>query len=240
MYNTDFTRRYGLWISSQKKFNLTRLSPLLQAKELTAAMPKVEVFYDCSSPWAYLGFVRMHRLAAKMGFDIIWRPVLVGGVFNEVNQVIYTARENMFDNERKSSHFFKDLQNWADYAGIVIKWPQWHPGKSVKCMRGAFVAEDHNLLVEYSLKMFEAYWQHNEEVDDAATLTRVCNELGINPGEFFDKIADPVYKAKLKTNTDEVIARGGYGVPSIFINDTDMYFGNDRMPLVEKALEKLA
>jgi len=203
-------------------------------------MPKVEVFYDCSSPWTYLGFVNMQRLSVKMEFDIIWRPLLVGGVFNEVNRVIYTARENMFDNERKSAHFFKDLQNWADYVDIVIKWPKWHPGKSVKCMRGCFAAEDRGLLVEYSLKMFEAYWEHSEQVDSPETLSRVCNELAIDPDEFFTKINNAVYKNKLKKNTDELIARGGYGSPSIFINDTDMYFGNDRMPLVEQALEKLA
>lgn len=202
-------------------------------------MPKVEVFFDCSSPWTYLGFVTIQRMSEKMGFAIIWRPLLVGGVFNEVNQVIYSARENMFGNERKSSHFFKDLQDWADYVGIVIKWPEWHPGKSVKCMRGCFAAEDHGLLVAYSIKMFEAYWQHSDEVDDPATLSRVCNELGIDPEEFFTKINNPSYKDKLKKNTDELIARGGYGSPTIFINDTDMYFGNDRMPLVEKALAKL-
>ena len=202
-------------------------------------MPKVEVFFDCSSPWAYLGFVRTHRLSVEMGFDITWRPVLVGGIFNEVNQVIYSARDKMFDNERKSSHFFKDLNNWADYVGINIKWPHWHPGRSVKCMRGAFAAEDHGLLFEYSLKMFEAYWQHNEEVDNSVTLIRVCKELGLNSEEFLDKIADPKYKAKLKNNTDEVITRGGYGVPSIFVNDSDMYFGNDRIPLLENTLKNL-
>ena len=46
-------------------------------------------------------------------------------------------------------------------------------------------------------------------------------------------------KARLRRNTDEVIERGGYGSPTIFIEREFMYFGNDQLPLVEWRLEKL-
>jgi 2-hydroxychromene-2-carboxylate isomerase len=45
-------------------------------------------------------------------------------------------------------------------------------------------------------------------------------------------------KARLRANTDEVIARGGYGSPTIFVDTTKMYFGNDQLPLVEFALNR--
>jgi 2-hydroxychromene-2-carboxylate isomerase len=45
-------------------------------------------------------------------------------------------------------------------------------------------------------------------------------------------------KALLRSNTNELIARGGYGSPTIFVDRTDMYFGNDQLPLVEAALAR--
>ena len=64
----------------------------------------------------------------------------------------------------------------------------------------------------------------------------MADRVGLDRGEFFAKIADPAYKAKLRTNTDELIARGGFGSPTIFVDGEDMYFGNDRLVLVREAL----
>jgi 2-hydroxychromene-2-carboxylate isomerase len=51
-------------------------------------------------------------------------------------------------------------------------------------------------------------------------------------------IAEQAIKDHLKANTGEVMARGGFGSPTIFIDKTDMYFGNDRLPLVREALQR--
>jgi 2-hydroxychromene-2-carboxylate isomerase len=66
----------------------------------------------------------------------------------------------------------------------------------------------------------------------------VVARAGLDRGEFFEKIADPVYKEKLRANTDELIARGGFGSPTMFVDRADMYFGNDRLALVRDALER--
>ena len=60
--------------------------------------------------------------------------------------------------------------------------------------------------------------------------------VGLDADAFFAKIADPAYKTRLKDNTDELIARGGFGSPTLFVNGDDMYFGNDRLELVRAAL----
>jgi len=52
-------------------------------------------------------------------------------------------------------------------------------------------------------------------------------------------LTDQAIKDQLKANTDEVMARGGFGSPTIFIDKTDMYFGNDRLPLIREALARL-
>jgi 2-hydroxychromene-2-carboxylate isomerase len=66
-------------------------------------------------------------------------------------------------------------------------------------------------------------------------LRDIVRESGLDEAEYFRKIALPEYKEKLKANTDEVIERGGFGSPTMFVNDA-MFFGNDRLALVEHAL----
>ena len=84
-------------------------------------MHKLEFFFDCSSPWTYLAFNGIQPICAEAGVEIIWRPILVGGVFNAVNQDLYAARESMFSNERRMTYFMKDLIDWANYENIKIE-----------------------------------------------------------------------------------------------------------------------
>ena len=86
----------------------------------------IECFFDCSSPWTYMGFERLIKLKQCYDFTVIWKPILVGGVFNEVNQGLYEARESMFNNERRLTSFMKDLQDWARYCELTINWPDFH------------------------------------------------------------------------------------------------------------------
>ena len=57
------------------------------------ATPDLEFFYDCSSPWTYFAFTRIIPLTEKLQVPVRWRPILVGGVFNAVNQEVYAARD---------------------------------------------------------------------------------------------------------------------------------------------------
>jgi 2-hydroxychromene-2-carboxylate isomerase len=202
-------------------------------------MARLEFFYDLTSPWTYLAFTGIRPIAEKYGVDIEWRPIIVGGVFNVVNKDLYAQREKMFGNERRMRYMMKDLKDWADLRGIEIKWPSFHPASAVKCMRGCFVAEEQGLLVPYSEAVFEAYWGRCEDVSQEEVLGAIVSDLGMDAAAFLESITEQVVKDKLRANTDEVIERGAYGSPTIFINGDDMYFGNDRLPLVESKLTSL-
>jgi 2-hydroxychromene-2-carboxylate isomerase len=60
----------------------------------------------------------------------------------------------------------------------------------------------------------------------------------MDPDAFFTKISDDIVKRKLFATTDELIARGGYGTPTFFIDGDDMYFGNDRFELMQAAIDR--
>ena len=201
-------------------------------------MPTLEFFFDCSSPWTYLAFHKVEDVARSARAELVWRPFLVGGVFNSVNPSVYEMRKAPVP--VKARYYLKDLGDWARLYGIRIGQPPVFPVNSVKAMRGAFVALERSVLPAYARAVFEAYWGDLADISQDSVLEPIAARAGLDRAEFFAKIADPVYKEKLRANTDELIARGGFGSPTMFVNRDDMYFGNDRLALVRDALERAA
>jgi 2-hydroxychromene-2-carboxylate isomerase len=196
---------------------------------------KLEFFYDCSSPWTYLAFTRIEDIARRHRANLIWKPILVGGVFNAVNPSVYESRTNPV--KPKARYYSKDLQDWAAFYGIKIGNPTVFPVNSVKAMRGAFVALEHGKVSGYSRRVFESYWGEDRDISRDDVMRDIVRAVGLDEGEFFEKINSPEYKAKLRANTEELIERGGFGSPTIFV-DGAMFFGNDRLALVEWELSK--
>ena len=199
---------------------------------------RVEFFYDLSSPWTYLAFTNLWPMLERTSEQAVLRPILVGGVFNAVNQSVYAARE-MTDN-RKLKHSWKVLLDWAALVGVEMNFPsKWHPAKSVNAMRFACALEgDQDALRRFSRAAFESYFGRQENLDDADVLAAVADGIGLDGDALKAASQTDEVKARLRTNTEEVIARGGYGSPSIFVDGTDMYFGNDQLPLVVAALRR--
>jgi 2-hydroxychromene-2-carboxylate isomerase len=200
-------------------------------------MPRrLEFFFDCSSPWTYLAFSRVHDVIKRTGAVVEWKPILVGGVFNAVNQDVYERRAN--PDPRKGKYYAKDLADWARFAGLKIGRPPVFPVNSVKAMRGALIALDDGKLVPYATAVFQAYWGDLLDISQTDILGPVAAGVGYEPASFLKRIEEPALKDRLRANTDELIARGGFGSPTMFVDGDDMYFGNDRLPLLEAALAR--
>ena len=198
----------------------------------------IEFFFDCSSPWTYLAFRNIQPLAADLKEPISWRPVLVGGIFNSVNKGIYTAREDL--NAPKNRYMLKDLQDCARQAGLKIIFPpRVFPVNSVKAMRGClWIAQNpqaRGRYLDFVEAVFAAYFGREEDISQDAVLAAICQQVGIDESVFFAGIARPDIKEQLKANTDEAIRRGAFGSPTLFVGE-DMYFGNDRLPLLRSAV----
>ena len=195
----------------------------------------IEFFFDCSSPWSYLAFHNIQPMAKEFGEEISWRPILVGGIFNTINPSVYASRENPVP--AKLNYQSKDLADWARSAGLAIKArPTVFPVNSVKAMRGCiFLGKD---ILPFARAVFASYWGEDKDISQDAVLAEICKRVGVDAEKFLAGIGQQAIKDQLKANTDEVMARGGFGSPTIFIDKTDMYFGNDRLPLIREALQR--
>jgi 2-hydroxychromene-2-carboxylate isomerase len=198
-------------------------------------MPSLECFFDCSSPWTYLGFHNVQPLAAELGVEIDWRPILVGGLFNTVNPSVYESRANPVP--AKQAYQYKDMQDWARYSGVTIRWPMSvFPVNSANAMRGCIVAGGQGKLVAYATAVFEAYWGEDRDISRDDVLADCARAAGLDAVKMAAAVREQPIKDRLRANTEECARRGGFGSPTFFIDGDDMYFGNDRMPLIRDAL----
>jgi 2-hydroxychromene-2-carboxylate isomerase len=199
-------------------------------------LAKIEFFFDCSSPWTYLAFTRIGSVITRTKAEILWKPILVGGVFNAVNQEVYERRAN--PERRKASYYEKDLQDWARLCGIAIEKPPVFPVRAVVAMRCVIAADEDGKLVSFARAVFEAYWGRLEDISQRDVLSKIASDVGLDPEKLLGRSEASDVKNRLRGNTDELIARGGFGSPTMFVDRDDMYFGNDRLLLVEAALSR--
>lgn len=200
---------------------------------------RIEFFFDCSSPWTYLAFHNVQPLAKEMGATIDWRPILVGGIFNTMNPSVYEQRATPVP--AKARYHGKDLQDWARLAGLKIKMPpSVFPVNSVKVMRGCvwLAQTDAAKMVAFARAAFEIYWGEDRDLSQDDVVAEVCARSGVDRDALFAAIGQSAIKDQLRANTDEVMKRGGFGSPTMFVGEKDMFFGNDRLPLVRAALER--
>jgi 2-hydroxychromene-2-carboxylate isomerase len=196
----------------------------------------LELFYDYSSPWTYLACSRIEELCRRADAALVWRPILVGGIFNTANPSVYEARANPVP--AKARYMLKDLRDWARYYGLDLAFPpSVFPVNSVKALRGALVALEHDAIGPYSRRVFEVYFGEDRDISQDEVLRAIVREVGLDEGEYFTKIAEAPYKDRIRANTDECVRRGGFGSPTLFVGE-EMFFGNDRLVLVEDALRR--
>ena len=197
---------------------------------------KLEFFFDCSSPWTYLAFKEIEKLCSRLNLELVWKPILVGGIFNTINPSVYESRSNPV--KPKASYSRKDLNDWSLIRGIIVNWPDVFPVNSVKAMRGVFFALERNKVSEYVELVFYSYWTNNLDISSDEVLVRIVEELGWSSDQFISFINLESTKEALKLNTKELAKRGGFGSPTMFVDEENMFFGNDRLNLIEELLNR--
>jgi 2-hydroxychromene-2-carboxylate isomerase len=156
-------------------------------------------------------------------------------VFNAVNPSVYAARENPVP--AKSAYAAKVLQDWARLAGLRIEFPPAvFPVNSVKAMRACVALGDSPRMIPFARAVFEAYFRDGQDISRDEAIRAICARVEIDADTLLAAIARSDVKERLRANTDELIARGGFGSPTFFVDGQDMYFGNDSLPLVRAAL----
>ena len=133
----------------------------------------------------------------------------------------------------------KSIADWAAWSGLDLTFPpSHHPARYVHAMRVCCALEDNQAtLIRFARAAFEAYFGADQNLDDPAMLATIANSIGLDGDDLIGQTQTDPIKSRLRTNTQDLIDRGGYGSPTLFVNGKDMYFGNDQLPLVHHALK---
>ena len=189
----------------------------------------VDYYFDYCCPWTYLSFKRLIQTTTRTASVINWKPILLADIEQELGSMI----DPIIHNSSEKNYEIKDLQDWANYCGLKIT-PRNNDPKNVskKALCGAFCAIEANKIADYSGLVFDAYFGGLKNISNNEILTEIATKLELNPTDFESAINSTANLKRLKKNATELIERGGFGSPTMFV-EHDMYYGNDRIPLVE-------
>ncbi len=193
----------------------------------------VEFYYDFSSPYTYIASERIEKICLDSGATLVWKPFLLGGVFNEIGSTPAAQIDN------KIVYLKRDMVMCADYYDVALNFPEVFPLNSVRSMRGAFVASEQDKLVEYNHLMFRLYFVEGADLSRPEVLGEAVSTIGIDPEWFTQRIAEQDIKDMLRDETNTAIERGVFGAPTIFVDDK-MYWGNDRLDFLDRYLKESA
>lgn len=194
-------------------------------------MKQVEFFFDVGSPYSYLAYHQLPKIAQAKGAQIVWRPMLLGGVFQA------TGNSSPATIPAKGHYSNVDLERWAKHFGVPIQQNPHFPINTLQLMRGAVgmqlrsEAEFHRYLAA----IFSAMFEHPRNLGDLQELAAVLEAAGISPALMLELVQDDRIKQTLRKTTEEAVARGVFGAPTFFVGD-EMFWGQDRLHFVEAAL----
>ncbi|WP_339674858.1 2-hydroxychromene-2-carboxylate isomerase [uncultured Zhongshania sp.] len=190
----------------------------------------VEFFFDVGSPASYVAWTQLAALAERTGAEIIFKPMLLGGVFKA------TGNQSPAMIPTKARYMMMDLQRAADHYETPFSFNPYFPVNTLTLMRGAVAFLDTPRFHDYITAIFTALWVNENNMTTTEGVSEVLSSAGFDPAEVLALCEQDAVKARLKEITNEAIARHVFGAPTFFVGN-DMFFGQDRLDFVERALQ---
>jgi 2-hydroxychromene-2-carboxylate isomerase len=194
-------------------------------------MSSVEFFYDYGSPYSYLADSRLAGLAVRTGAEILYRPMLLGGVFKA------TGNQSPFAEPvvAKRQYFSIELRRCVHQLNVEFVQNPHFPINTLGLMRAAYAARALGVFESFHSAIFRAFWTAGADLGSPDVIAEVLDAAGLKGREIVDASQADDIKAALRATTEEAVDRGVFGAPTFFVGD-EMFFGNDRMDAVEEAL----
>ena len=196
-------------------------------------MKSVEFYFDLGSPYSYLAYYRLLQMAEQQEIQIVYKPILLGGVFKA------TGNRSPIEIPVKGVYSILDIQRWAEYYQIPMQMNPHFPMNTLTLMRILTgVQLLHLEKFEQVLKLlFDAMFGTPQNLNEPTVLAEVLKPSGFSVEDIMSMVQSDVVKQKLITETEQAIQRGIFGAPTFFVGD-EMYWGQDRLHFVEQALNK--
>jgi 2-hydroxychromene-2-carboxylate isomerase len=141
----------------------------------------------------------------------------------------------------RSAYFFgRELERWAEYRGIpILTGVPTHHQKDIGLPNRFLIAalDGAQPIDRLAHTLLEQHWAHDCDLSDATTLVGLADRSGFDGRAVLRAADQPAVHASYAANTREAIERSVFGSPTYFVGG-DMFYGQDRLELVERALAK--
>lgn len=194
-------------------------------------MKVIEFYFDVGSPYSYIGFHRIQHIAEQYQAEIIWKPMLLGGVFKA------TGNSSPMAVPAKARYSMRDLKRWSDLWQIPVQMNPYFPINTLQLMRLITAVQlfQPEVFLNVLTGIFNAMFGQPRNLNDLNELIQLMQELGLEVAQVKSWLEDEKVKSELKVITEEAIERGVFGAPSWFVDD-ELYWGVDHLHFVEDAL----
>ena len=191
----------------------------------------VDFWFDFGSPAAYLAWTQLPKLAADTGATVVFKPMLLGGVFQA------TGNHSPVTIPAKGKYTFKDFARFAKRYGVPLTHNPHFPINTLTLMRAAVGLQMRNdpRFGDYMSAMFQAIWVDAKNMNDPATVGTVLNAAGFDAAALLALASDAAVKDQLKAVTQTAVDLGIFGAPTFFVGE-HMFWGQDRLDFVREAL----
>ncbi|NHC03208.1 2-hydroxychromene-2-carboxylate isomerase [Acinetobacter sp. 187] len=196
-------------------------------------MKIIEFYFDLGSPYSYIGFYQLQKIAVQYQAEIIYKPMLLGAVFKS------TGNSSPIMVPAKAQYAMIDLRRWSKLWDIPLKMNPHFPINTLYIMRLVTAVQlfEPEKFQTVLTGLFNAMFRQPRNLNDQTELLQVTTALGISEKQVKAWLEDEKVKSELKVVTEEAIERGIFGAPSFFVKD-ELYWGVDHLHFVENALQQ--
>ncbi|HJQ56868.1 MAG TPA: 2-hydroxychromene-2-carboxylate isomerase [Vineibacter sp.] len=186
----------------------------------------IDLWYDFSSPYAWMVVERIGDLAGAAGVTVRWRPLIIGPILRQ-----RPDNPSPFQNATPAQRAYRrrDVERLCARYGLKLRWPTSYPRNSLLAARVARAAAD-DVRPALSRAVFRANFVEDREISDATILRAVIAAQGLDADALLAAALAEDNKRGLMRDVDEAIARGIFGAPSLLVGD-ELFWGNDRLEL---------
>ncbi|MCR9257770.1 MAG: 2-hydroxychromene-2-carboxylate isomerase [Alphaproteobacteria bacterium] len=188
-------------------------------------------YFDFSSPYSYFAALRINEIAKLYGRKVIWKPILLGAVFQE------TGNRPLTDQGLKARYTLLDLARQARMQDVPFKMPEPFPFMSTHHARAFYwiADQDEKKAKQFARSLFKKIFGKGKPLYKPAQVVEVAEAKGIDGKALAEALTTDAVKARLRKEVEEALAKGVCGSP-YFIVDGEPFWGNDRLDHIERWL----
>ena len=195
----------------------------------------IDYYYSTRSIYAYFGAERLVALARSAGRVLMHKPI-------DLSRVV-PASGSLALGQRPAGHknyfFGREIERWSEYLGIpVLVDPVHHVGDRSWPSGFVIAAQQQGADVDaLHVAILRALWPDDRDIGDPDVLAQIAHEAGLDPLPLRRAAQDAAVQQEFARNSEDAVACGVFGSPT-YIVDGEMFYGQDRLMMVERALKQ--